>query len=263
MSLVITDINRNKSERNKERNVSWDLSLRECIDIINCHSFDHNENNDEEKIAFYWLTLNLDVIVLVMLQLDLHLVDIDAVVSMLHGGYRVVHGLDSIRPPGCTTGVNWPLLKKPGLISFWAHSFCVVKFLCVLINQITDCVTGKNVFNNWMLSLFDCQSNNKLFKSFHPFASPNQRWLDSSLDLQGAVKKAIRLAQRKVFQIPCFKLSFDAENPSQLFRPPSDLWPEKLRLLINSFKEREPEVFLGIANTSGDLLQQRTVLLPC
>ena len=47
------------------------------------------------------LTLNkLHVIVLVMLQLDLHLVDIDAGVSMLHRGYRVVHGLDSIRSPG-------------------------------------------------------------------------------------------------------------------------------------------------------------------
>ena len=36
-----------------------------------------------------------------------------------------------------------------------------------------------------------------------------------------------------------FNLSFDAEKPGQLFRPPRDLSPEKLRLLINSFEERE------------------------
>ena len=57
-------------------------------------------------MCFSLLTLNLHVIVLVMLQLDLHLVDIDAGVSMLHRGYRVVHDLDSIRSPGYTTGVN-------------------------------------------------------------------------------------------------------------------------------------------------------------
>ena len=68
------------------------------------------------------------------------------------------------------------------------------------------------------------------------------------------------MAKKGFWESDLFNLSFDAENPGQLFRPPRDLSPEKLRLLIISFRSgRETEELLGIANTPGDLLQQRTV----
>ena len=111
-----------------------------------------------------------------------------------------------------------------------------------------------------MLSLFDCQSVINFCQSFHPFAS-SKVTCDSSLDLQEAVKKqAGRLGKKGFLESDLFNLRFDAEKPGQLFRPPRDLSPEKLRLLINSFQERERDRGLsGIANTPGDLLQQRIV----
>ena len=179
-----------------------------------------------------------------MLQLDLHLVDIDAGVSMLHRGYRVVHDLDSIRSPGYTTGVNWPLKKVR--VKFLSSAFCVDKFLCVLINQITELRHEGGMFSIIGCCHFSIVSIViQTFQSFHPFPA-SKVTCDSSLDLQEAVKKISRQVGQKGFlESDLFNLRFDAEKPGQLFRPPRDLSPEKLRLLINSFEKERQRSSLG------------------
>ena len=197
-----------------------------------------------------------------MLQLDLHLVDIDAGVSMLHRGYRVVHDLDSIRSPGYTTGVNWPLKKVR--VKFLSSAFCVDKFLCVLINQITELRHEGGMFSIIGCCHFSILSSSYTnFPKFPPISClKGDLWLLIRPARGREKNKQAGWPKKGFLESDLFNLSFDAENPGQLFRPPRDLSPEKLRLLINSFQEqhrRRGSLCYGIANTPGDLSQQRIV----
>ena len=84
-------------------------------------------------------------------------------------------------------------------------SFCVVKFLCVLINQITDCVTGRNVFNNWMLSPFRLSVQLRTFLKFPPICLHKAKVTRLLIRPARGREKSNQVGQKKSVSDPVFR----------------------------------------------------------